>query len=126
MPALVAGVPIHKAQCPLIGRAGTSPAMTIEPETPMPDTHEVYPIPHGHHPRRPPPNFLDGDPHDVLQPLDFFVWAIKGPSGVIVVDTGFDAAMAARRQRQMVKPVREGLLALGIAPDTGETVLVSP
>jgi hypothetical protein len=34
MPALVAGIPIHKAQCPLIGMAGTSPAMTIEPETP--------------------------------------------------------------------------------------------
>jgi hypothetical protein len=30
----------------------------------------------------------------VLQPLDFFVWAIVGPSGVIIVDTGFDEAMA--------------------------------
>jgi len=99
--------------------------MTIEPETPMPDTHEVYAIRYGHHPRRSPANFIDGDPHDVLQPLDFFVWAIKGPSGVIVVDTGFDAAMAARRQRQMVKPVGEGLLALGIAPETVETVIVS-
>src|SRR4051812_18111462 len=91
----------------------------------MTDTHEVYAIRYAHHPRRSPANFIDGDPHDVLQPLDFFVWAIKGPSGVIVVDTGFDAAMAGRRQRQMVKPVGEGLMAIGIAPDAVETVIVS-
>ena len=70
-------------------------------------------------------NYIDGDPHDVLQPLDFFVWLIKGPSGAIVVDTGFDAAMAKRRGRDMTRPVGEGLRALGVVPDAVATVIVT-
>src|SRR6516162_1647989 len=68
------------------------------------DTHEVYAIRYGHHSRRSPANFIDGDPHDILQPLDFFVWAIIGSSGAIVVDTGSDEAMGKKRQREMIKP----------------------
>ena len=89
------------------------------------DTHEVYAIRYAHHSRRSPANFIDGDPHDVLQPLDYFVWLIKGPAGTIVVDTGFDAAMAERRGRDMTKPVRDGLLALGVSPKAIETVIVT-
>jgi hypothetical protein len=44
------------------------------------DVHEIYAIRYGHHSRRSPANYIDGDLHDVLQPLDFFVWAIVGPS----------------------------------------------
>ena len=50
------------------------------------DIHEVYAIRYGHHSRRSPANFIDGDSHDILQPLDFFVWAIIGSSGAIVVE----------------------------------------
>ena len=89
------------------------------------DVHEVYAIRYGQHARRSPENFIGGDPHDVLQPLDFFVWAIVGPAGVIVVDTGFDEAMSRRRQREITKPVRDGLAALGIAPETVARVIVS-
>ena len=89
------------------------------------DIHEVYAIRYGHHSRPASANYIDGDPHDVLQPLDFFVWAIVGPSGTIVVDTGFDEAMGKKRQREMIKPVREGLAALGIAPDSVKDVIVS-
>src|SRR6201987_951928 len=89
------------------------------------DIHEVYAIRYGHHSRRSPANFIDGDPHDILQPLDFFVWAIVGPSGAIVVDTGFDEAMGKKRQREMIKPVRDGLAALGIAADSIKTVIIS-
>lgn len=89
------------------------------------DTHEVYAIRYAHHSRRSPANFIDGDPHDVLQPLDYFVWLIKGPSGAIVVDTGFDEAMAQRRGRDVTKPVRDGLLALGVSSEAIETVIVT-
>lgn len=89
------------------------------------DLYEVYAIRYGHHSRRSPANFIDGDPHDILQPLDFFVWAIVGRSRTIIVDTGFDEAMGRRRQREMIKPVNEGLLALGIAPEKVETVIIS-
>jgi glyoxylase-like metal-dependent hydrolase (beta-lactamase superfamily II) len=89
------------------------------------DIHEVYAIRYGHHARRSPANFIDGDPHDVLQPLDFFVWAIIGPSGAIVLDTGFDEAMGKKRQREMIKPVRDGLAALGIAAESVKDVIIS-
>jgi glyoxylase-like metal-dependent hydrolase (beta-lactamase superfamily II) len=89
------------------------------------DVYEVYAIRYAHHPRRSGDNFIGGDPHDVLQPLDYFVWAIVGPAGAIVVDSGFDEAVARRRQREIVKPVRAGLDALGIVPEAVATVLVS-
>jgi glyoxylase-like metal-dependent hydrolase (beta-lactamase superfamily II) len=89
------------------------------------DIHEVYAVRYGHHSRPASANYIDGDPHNVLQPLDFFVWAIAGPSGTIVLDTGFDEAMGKKRQREMIKPVREGLAALGIAPDSVKNVIIS-
>jgi glyoxylase-like metal-dependent hydrolase (beta-lactamase superfamily II) len=92
---------------------------------PRGDVHEVYAIRYGHHARRSSENFIGGDPHDVLQPLDFFVWAIVGAAGAIVVDTGFDEAMAARRQRAITKPVRDGLAAIGVAADAVANVVIS-
>jgi glyoxylase-like metal-dependent hydrolase (beta-lactamase superfamily II) len=89
------------------------------------DIHEIYAIRYGHHSRRSPENFIGGDPHDVLQPLDFFVWAIVGHTGTIIVDTGFDAAMGQRRQRELVKPVADGLRAIGTEPEAVETIIVS-
>ena len=89
------------------------------------DQHEVYAIRYGHHKRKAAENFILGDPHDVLQPLDYYVWAIVGPSGPIILDTGFDAAMGAKRHREMIKPVGEGLKALGVDAASIETVLIS-
>jgi len=86
------------------------------------DTHEIYAIRYGHHDRKSSENFIGGDPHDVLQPLDFYVWAIVGPSGPIILDTGFDAAMGKKRQRE---PVGEGLQAIGIDAAQVATVIVS-
>ena len=89
------------------------------------DQHEVYAIRYAHHKRKAADNFIFGDPHDVLQPLDYYVWAIVGPSGTLVLDTGFDAGMAARRQREMIKPVAEGLNALGLDAESVGTVIIS-
>src|SRR5262249_10983230 len=89
------------------------------------DVHEIYAIRYGHHERKAAENFIGGDPHDVLQPLDFYVWAIAGKSGVIVLDTGFDAAMGEKRQRELIKPGGDGLKAIGIDPAAVETVIVS-
>src|SRR5580700_1029391 len=89
------------------------------------DVHEIYAVRYGHHARRSPANFVGGDAHDILQPLDYFVWAIVGPSGTFVVDTGFDAEMAKKRGRTLLKPIGEGLQAISIAPETVENVIVS-
>jgi glyoxylase-like metal-dependent hydrolase (beta-lactamase superfamily II) len=89
------------------------------------DIYEVYAIRYGHHDRRSPENFIGGDPHDVPQPLDFYVWAIVGAQRTYVVDTGFDPVMAQRRNRDLLKPVGEGLKAIGIEPDQVATVIVT-
>jgi glyoxylase-like metal-dependent hydrolase (beta-lactamase superfamily II) len=89
------------------------------------DVHEIYAIKYGHHDRQARENYIGGDPHDVLDPLDFYVWAIVGPQGTFVVDTGFDEAMAKKRSRSITKPVRDGLTAIGVAPDSVKNVIVS-
>jgi glyoxylase-like metal-dependent hydrolase (beta-lactamase superfamily II) len=89
------------------------------------DTYEIYAIKYGRHERLASANFIGGDPHDGPQPIDFFVWAIVGKSGVTIVDTGFDEAMGVKRDRQITKPVAEGLKAIGIAPERVEDVIIT-
>lgn len=89
------------------------------------DIHEVYAIRYGHHPRKAADNFVGGDPHDIIQPLDYFVWAIVGVAGTIIIDTGFDEAVARRRGRNVVTPVREGLAAAGVDPASIKDVILS-
>ena len=72
-----------------------------------PDTYEVYAVRYAHHPRRASENFLGGDPHDGPMPIDFFVWAIvsenAGEKRTFVVDTGFNAEMARKRKRELLR-----------------------
>jgi glyoxylase-like metal-dependent hydrolase (beta-lactamase superfamily II) len=89
------------------------------------DVYEVYAIRYAHHDRQSPENFIFGDPHDILQPLAYYVWAIVGPRGTFVVDTGFDAGMAAQRGRTIVCPVGDGLAAIGIPPASVRDVIVT-
>ena len=91
----------------------------------MSDTHEVFAVRYGHHDRKAHENYIGGDPHDILQPLAYFVWVIKGPHGTYVLDTGFDQAMAVKRGRVIVKPVAVGLKALDIDPDTVTDVVIT-
>ncbi|HEY7231320.1 MAG TPA: N-acyl homoserine lactonase family protein [Pseudolabrys sp.] len=89
------------------------------------DTYEVYAVHYGHHDRQSSANYIGGDVHDALQPLDYYVWAIVGHGGTFVLDTGFDAEMGKKRSRGLVRPIGEGLKAIGINPDTIENVIVS-
>jgi glyoxylase-like metal-dependent hydrolase (beta-lactamase superfamily II) len=87
--------------------------------------YEIYAIHYGHHDRPSSENFIGGDPHEVVQPLDYFVWAIVGPGGPFVVDTGWDPPMGEKRKRTLVRPIAEGLKAIDIDPGNVENVIVS-
>jgi len=89
------------------------------------ETYQVYAIKYGHHPRLSSANFIGGDSHDVPMPLDYFVWALVGEKRSFIVDTGFDAQMGKQRGRQIVRPVEEGLAAIGIRPDSVEDVILT-
>jgi glyoxylase-like metal-dependent hydrolase (beta-lactamase superfamily II) len=87
---------------------------------------EIHAIRYGHHARKAHQNFLGGDPHDDADmPLDYFVWTITGEDRTFVLDTGFAPDMAAKRGRQLLRPVADGLKAVGIDPATVNDVIVS-
>lgn len=87
--------------------------------------YEVYAIKYAHHARRKAENFIGGDPHDGPMPLDYFVWLIRGEGREIVVDTGFSAAMAAKRQRDHIRCPTEGLRLLGCEASTVKDVVIT-
>jgi glyoxylase-like metal-dependent hydrolase (beta-lactamase superfamily II) len=58
-------------------------------------------------------------------PLDYFVWVIRSDDHTIVVDTGFDAAAAARRGRTLLRPVAQGLAAIGVDPGEVKDVVIT-
>jgi glyoxylase-like metal-dependent hydrolase (beta-lactamase superfamily II) len=78
------------------------------------ESYEVYAIKYAHHARRASENFIGGDPHDGPMPLDYFVWLIRGAGREIVVDTGFSAAVAAKRGREHLRCPTAGLGLLGV------------
>jgi glyoxylase-like metal-dependent hydrolase (beta-lactamase superfamily II) len=91
--------------------------------TPAP--YEVFAVRYAHHPRRASDNFLGGDPHNGPMPLDYFVWALVGADKTYILDTGFDAAMAAKRGRQHLRSPGDGLRTIGIDPGKIDDVIIS-
>lgn len=87
--------------------------------------YEIYAIKYARLMRRSPENFIGGDEHDIDMPLNYYVWAVVNADRTIVVDTGFNEAMAQKRGRQIVKPVGEGLAALGISTQKVKDVVIT-
>jgi len=88
--------------------------------------HRILAIRYGHHARKAAANFIGGDDHATDMPLDYYIWAIvREDAPPIVVDTGFDAATAARRGRSLLRPVDQGLAAAGIDIAAVEDVIVT-
>jgi glyoxylase-like metal-dependent hydrolase (beta-lactamase superfamily II) len=77
-------------------------------------TYAVYAVKYATREARRSEHFYGGDPHDGPMPMDYFVWAVVSPAHTVVVDAGFTAAVAARRQRTLLRTPMEGLHLLGI------------
>ena len=89
------------------------------------ESYEIYAIKYAHNERRSGDNFIGGDPHDTPMPLDYFVWAITNENRTIILDTGFDEAMARRRGRDYLRNPGDGLAMIGIDPAKIEDVIIS-
>ena len=72
------------------------------------DIWEVFAVRYAEHQRKAAENYIGGDPHDVLQPLDYFVWVIRNDKRTFLVDTGFDQPVGTKRGRTVITPVDEG------------------
>ena len=71
-------------------------------------------------------NFLEPvDAHDTPMPIDFYVWALRSERRTIVVDTGFDHAEAARRDRKVMRLPAEALASVGVDAAAVEDVIVT-
>lgn len=91
-----------------------------------PAPYEVYAVRYAVNPnQRASHNFVGGDPHDGPMPLDYFVWAVKGPEKVFIVDTGFDERMAEKRKREFLGCPGETLKKIGIRSDDVEDVIIT-
>ena len=88
-------------------------------------THRIYAVRYGHLDRTSDQNFLGGDDHATHMPLDYYVWVVKSDERTIVVDTGFDAIAASSRGRTLIRPVGEGLAAIGIDPHAVLDVVIT-
>ena len=87
--------------------------------------YEVYAVRYAHQDtRKRAENFIGGDPHDGPMPMDYFVWLLRAPGHVVLVDTGFNAQMAQLRKRTLMQCPIEMLAELGVAPqDVNDVVL---
>jgi glyoxylase-like metal-dependent hydrolase (beta-lactamase superfamily II) len=71
-------------------------------------------------------HFIGGDPHDAPMPMDYFVWAIVGDAGAIVVDTGFTEEVAKRRGgRNYLRCPVQALEKLGISADSVQDLILT-
>lgn len=88
--------------------------------------YEIHAIRYGHDAKRKRgENVLRADDHEAPMPMDFFVWAIVGDTQTFILDTGFDAARATARGRDLVRPIAQGLREIGVEPDSVKDVIIS-
>jgi glyoxylase-like metal-dependent hydrolase (beta-lactamase superfamily II) len=70
-------------------------------------------------------SFLFDDNHDAPHAMDYFMWVLRRGAEVILVDTGYDDAEAAARDRPIRLNPHEALAPLGLKPDDITTLIVT-
>jgi glyoxylase-like metal-dependent hydrolase (beta-lactamase superfamily II) len=80
--------------------------------------YEVYALKFAERDGRRTEHFLGGDPHDAPMSTAYYVWVIRDGKQTILVDTGFDEAMAVKRRRRMTMRPAEALARLGVPPES--------
>jgi len=67
---------------------------------------------------------MDSNP-TAPHPMDYFVWVLRRGSQTILVDTGYDAAEGAARNRPIRADAADVLAPLGLTPDAIDTIIVT-
>ena len=70
-------------------------------------------------------SFLFDDDHSSPHDMDYFIWVLKSDDQTIVVDTGYDAVEAERRDRPILRDPAQSLEVLGINADDVDTVIIT-
>lgn len=86
--------------------------------------YKLYAIRYATRDGRRPDHFLDGDPHNVAMPMDYFVWVAVGNDKTFVIDTGFTKEVAEKRKRTFLFCPIQALSKLGIeAADVSDVII---
>lgn len=75
----------------------------------------LYAIKYAHHVSRKSLIFLGGDTNDGPMALDYFVWLAVGNGRKVLIDTGFNKAVADRRGRTWMRCPSEAVELVGVA-----------
>lgn len=89
------------------------------------EAFKVYAIRYATVARHASENFIGGDPHERGMDMDYFVWVAISASKTWVIDTGFNQAAAAKRQRTFLRCPTAGLTLLGVDAATVDDVIVT-
>ncbi len=87
--------------------------------------YEIYAIRYATREARRANHFIGGDPHDAPMAMDYYVWLVRNAERTYVVDTGFGAAVAARRGRTLLRTPAEGLALLGVDVKLVKDVIIT-
>ena len=72
-----------------------------------------------------PDHFVGGDPHDVPMPMDYYLWVVRDAARLVLIDTGFNADMAVKRHRTLLRTPAEALALLGIGSKDVEQIVIT-
>lgn len=70
-------------------------------------------------------SFIFDDNHDAPHAMDYFMWVLRHGERVILVDTGYDSAEAAARDRPIRLEPGAALAPLGLTPDAITEIIVT-
>jgi glyoxylase-like metal-dependent hydrolase (beta-lactamase superfamily II) len=90
-----------------------------------PETYEVFALRYASRDARSHHHFIGGDPHNKPMPMDYFVWVVRSPERVFVIDTGFGEAEAKERDRKLLHRPASLLKKLDIDAAKVEDVIVT-
>jgi glyoxylase-like metal-dependent hydrolase (beta-lactamase superfamily II) len=86
--------------------------------------YEIHCLKYAERPGRRAEHFVGGDAHDAPMPMDYFVWLVRNAERTVLVDTGFDAAMAIRGRVLLRKPA-DALALLGVKGEDIRDVIIT-
>jgi glyoxylase-like metal-dependent hydrolase (beta-lactamase superfamily II) len=89
------------------------------------ETYEVFAIRYASRDALRSDHFVGGDPHDGPMSMDYFVWVARNAQRTVVIDTGFHASMAAKRNRQYLRSPKDGLALIGVDASTVQDVILT-
>jgi glyoxylase-like metal-dependent hydrolase (beta-lactamase superfamily II) len=90
-----------------------------------PQPYELYAVRYATAMRKHADCFIGADSHENPIRMDYFVWVARNAFHTVVIDTGFDAAAAKRRGRELLREPGDGLRQLGVDCANVEHVVIT-